>query len=514
MSFPKVVGLEQEYAVTVTPQPNVQPLTQVQAAFLLVNSYSRRYPCLWDYGSETPFKSALNRRVHGGGMRMSEEENALTNNILANGARYYVDHAHPEYSTPECLTARDVVACDKAGERILEWSRQQANDVLGGAQDIHVYKNNSDHQGNSYGCHENYCVDAHTYRRLFREPGLREFIPFLVSRQIICGAGKVGQENCATPWAGYQISQRADFCETVFSIKTMSGRPLLNTRDEPHADRKRFRRLHVILGDANMSEVSTYLKVGTTQLVLRMIEDRAMSKGLTLESPVQAVRQISCDHTCKAKVRLCDRRKLNAIELQSEYLEMAQAYAATHALDPVEQDVLARWEHILRLLREEPMQLHRELDWVIKKRLLDDQMTRKRLDWKAHRLRQLDIQYHNIEPAQSLFYLLQGAGQVERVVDERAIAYLIVHPTDDTRAYTRAMCLEKYGPTVWAMNWERVVFRLPDHHWGGDRYNKILLLNPWRGTKAEYESMFAQADTAEAFLEAVQGRRSTGKRVE
>lgn len=507
MSVPKVVGLEQEYGVALKSRPDAEPMTQVQAAFLLVNSADRGHRGLWDYGCETPFKSALHRRMDHTPVRISEAENALVNNALTNGARYYVDHAHPEYATPECLSTRDVIACDKAGERILERSRQRANEALHGSHEIHVYKNNSDHKGNSYGCHENYTVDAHTYQKLFRETGLCALIPFLVTRQIICGAGKVGQENCSVPRASYQISQRADFCETVFSIKTMSGRPLLNTRDEPHADRRRFRRLHIILGDANMSEVSTYLKVGTTQFVLRMIEDQAITKDAPLDAPVQAMRDISLDPTCRTKVKLRDGRKLDAIEIQSEYLEMAHAYSATHALNAEERDVLYHWERILRLLREDPMQLRRELDWVIKKWLLEQQISRHDLDWTAPRLRQLDIQYHRIELDKSLFYLLQDSGQVERIIDDGAIEHFLTHPTDDTRAYTRAMCLEKYGQSVWAVNWERVTFRLPDQQGRLGREGNVLLLNPWRSTKADNQTLFAQADTPALFLEALHSLR-------
>jgi len=472
-----------------------------------VNSHDRLHRGLWDYGCEAPFKSAMHRRVDRTRVRISEAENVLVNNVLTNGARYYVDHAHPEYATPECFSARDVLACDKAGERILERSRQRANGGLRGSHEIHVYKNNSDHKGNSYGCHENYTVDAHTYQQLFRETGLRELIPFLVTRQIICGAGKVGQENCPAPRASYQISQRADFCETVFSIRTMSSRPLLNTRDEPHADRRRFRRLHIILGDANMSEVSTYLKVGTTQLVLRMVEDQAITKAVRLDAPVQAIRDISLDTTCRAKVKLRDGRKLDAIEIQSEYLEMAHAYGATHALNVEERDVLHRWERSLRLLREDPMQLGRELDWVIKKWLLEQQISRHGLDWTSPRLRQLDIQYHHIAPDTSLFYLLQDAGQVERVIDDAAIEHFLRHPPDDTRAYTRAMCLEKYGPSVWAVNWERVTFRLPDQQGRPGQEGNLLLLNPCRSTRADNQTLFAQAHTPAMFLEALRSLR-------
>jgi Pup amidohydrolase len=511
VSVPKVVGLEQEYGIAVKAQAAVEPLTQVQAALLLVNSYDRSHHGLWDYGCEAPYKSALHRRMNHSRVRISDSENFLINNPLSNGARYYVDQSHPEYATPECLTAREVVACDKAGERILERSRQRANESLGGTHEIQIFKNNSDHKGNAYGCHENYSVEARTYQQLFREPGLREFIPFLVSRQIVCGAGKVGQENSPMPRAEYQLSQRADFCETIFSIKTMAGRPLLNTRDEPHADRRRFRRLHLILGDANMSEVSTYLKVGTTQLVLRMIEDQAITRRIALDTPVQAVHDISLDTTCKTRVKLRDGRKLNAIEIQSEYLEMAQAYGATHRLNAVEQDVLRRWERTLCLLREEPMELRRELDWVIKKWLLEQQMARRGLDWTAPRLSQLDIQYHNIEPSRSLFYLLQDSGQVERIIDDTAIERFVMHPSEHTRAYTRAMCLRKYPQSIWAVNWERLLFKFPNRQDGSAQYNKVLLLNPLRGTRAEHESLFAQAGTLERFLEAIhesqRGRR-------
>jgi proteasome accessory factor PafA2 len=511
VSVPKVVGLEQEYGIAVQSRPHAEPFTQVQAAFLLVNSYGRSHRGLWDYGCETPFKSALHRRIDRLQVRISEADNALTNNALTNGARYYVDHAHPEYATPECRSVHDLIACDKAGERILERSRQCANATLNGAHEIRVYKNNSDHKGNSYGCHENYTVDASIYQRLFRDTGLRELIPFLVSRQILCGAGKVGQETSTGTATGYQISQRAEFFETVFSIKTMSGRPLLNTRDEPHADRRRFRRLHIILGDANMSEVSTYLKVGTTQLVLRMIEDRAITRGVALDTPVKSLRDISLDTTCRAKVKLCDGRRVDAIELQSEYLEMAHAYAATHPLNAEERDVLNRWERTLRLLREDPMHLRCELDWVIKKWLLEQQMSRRGLDWTAPRLRQLDIQYHSTEPGKSLFYVLQDSGQVERLVDDDTITHFMIYPTDDTRAYTRATCLEKYGEAVWAVNWERVIFRLPDRRGTSEQEGKVLLLNPFRGTKADNHALFAAADTPARFLDgmraAARGRR-------
>jgi proteasome accessory factor PafA2 len=507
VSIPKVMGLEQEYGITVSSRSAHEPMTQVQAAFRLVNSYERTHRALWDYGCETPFKSALHRRLERSPVRISEADNALANNPLTNGARYYVDHAHPEYSTPECLSPREVVACDKAGERILEHSCQRAHQALHGTHEIQVYKNNSDHKGNSYGCHENYAVEAQTYQQLFRDTGLREFIPFLVSRQIISGAGKAGQENRSFPRADYQISQRADFCEAVFSINTMESRPLLNTRDEPHADRRRCRRLHLILGDANMSEVSTYLKVGTTQLVLRMIEDHAITHPLALATPLQAIRDISRDATCRTRVKLHDGRQLDAIEIQSAYVDMAHTYAASHPLTVEEKDVLDRWEQTLRLLREDPMQLHRELDWVIKKWLLEQHISRRGLHWGSPRVHQLDIQYHRIDAHKSLFYLLQNSGQVERIVDDATIAHFLTCPSADTRAYTRAMCLDKYGDSVWAVNWERVTFRPVTPRTNPGQQRHVLLQTPWRGTKADTQSLFAQSDTPAMFLEALHSVR-------
>ena len=236
-----------------------------------------------------------------------------------------------------------------------------------------------------------------------------------------------------------------------------------------------------------------------------MIEDRAITRDVPLDAPVQAVRDISLDTTCRAKVKLRDGRKVDAIEIQSAYLEMAQAYSATHSLNAEEKDVLNRWERTLRLLREDPMQLRRELDWVIKKWLLEQQISRRGLDWTAPRLRQLDIQYHCLEPGRSLFYLLQDSGQVERLIDDAAIEHFVAHPTDDTRAYTRAMCLEKYGHAVWAVNWERITFRLPNQQGSPGQEGKVLLLNPFRGTKADNQALFAQADTPAGFLDAVRG---------
>ncbi|MBI3079296.1 MAG: proteasome accessory factor PafA2 family protein, partial [Deltaproteobacteria bacterium] len=261
MAIKKILGAEIEYGVTVRNQADFDPIS---TSLLLVNSYpsSLHKRILWDYDFENPLMDARGFEVEGGRESPSEEENRSINRVLYNGARYYVDHAHPEYSTPECTDARELVMYEKAGDRILDASRQKAEELLGPERRILIYKNNSDRKGNSYGHHENYLMD----RRIPFKQISSQLMPFVVTRQTFCGGGKVGAENQGAP-VEYQLSQRADFFEMEIGLDTMGSRPIINTRDEPHADKEKYRRLHVIVGDSNMSEVSTYLKVGTTAVV-------------------------------------------------------------------------------------------------------------------------------------------------------------------------------------------------------------------------------------------------------
>src|SRR5476651_268944 len=287
-----------------------------------------------------------------------------SNVFLRNGARLYLDvGSHPEYATPECDSLVDLVTHDKAGERILEGLLVDADRRLreeGIAGDIYLFKNNTDSAGNSYGCHENYLVGRHgEFGRL-----ADILIPFLVTRQIICGAGKVLQ----TPrGAVYCISQRAEHIWESVSSATTRSRPIINTRDEPHADAERFRRLHVIVGDSNMSEYSTFLKVGTTSILLAMLEDSStVLRDLTLENPIRAIREISHDITCQRRVRLANGRELSAVEIQSEYLNRAQRFAKRRGLPPLEQRALEMWDHVMTHLEDDPLKLGTEVDWVIK----------------------------------------------------------------------------------------------------------------------------------------------------
>jgi proteasome accessory factor A len=344
-----------------------------------------------------------------------------------------VDGAHPEYSTPETTNARDLVLFEKAGERLADRCRESANHTLPPDRQLILYKNNSDGKGNSYGYHENYLVA----RRVPFEALVEGLTAFLVSRIIFCGAGKVGSENGAERCV-YQMSQRADFFETLIGLDTMAKRPIINTRDEPHADEERYRRLHVIAGDSNMSEVSTYLKVGITALVLAMIEDGACRKDLVLEDPVRAIKEISHDTSCTRTVRLRQGTERSAVELQREYLELAHAYYAT--LEPVPQvaDLLARWERVLDQLDADPAACGREVDWVIKRELLQAYTTRKGIGFDDQRISMLDLQYHDLRRDRGLYYLLCRKGKVDRLFDEEMIERAMTVPPQTTRAKVRS----------------------------------------------------------------------------
>ncbi len=340
------------------------------------------------------------------------------NVFLENGARLYLDTGfHPEYATPECDDITELVIHDKAGERIVEDLLHQAEKRLredGISGNILLFKNNTDSAGNSYGCHENYLVSRDvSFQRL-----AEALIPFFVTRQIIAGAGKVLQ----TPRGfHYCLSQE-------ISGATTSSRSIINTRDEPHADAERYRRLHVIVGDSNMSEVATYLKVGTTAVVLDMIEAGYFDKDYSLQSPVQAIRDISHDPTLREIVKLKDGRTITPLQMQMDYLEHAVRFADASGADPVTKDVLAQWIDVLEKLESDPMQLDRELDWVIKRKWIEAYMARNRLSWRDPKVSLLDLQYHDIRP---------DRGILERLTDDESIERAKHIPPQTTRARLR-----------------------------------------------------------------------------
>ncbi len=358
-----------------------------------------------------------------------------SNIFLRNGARLYLDvGSHPEYATPECDNVVDLVAHDKAGERILEGllvdaDRQLREDGIAG--DIYLFKNNTDSAGNSYGCHENYLVSRHEELRRLTDI----LTPFLVTRQLICGAGKVLQ----TPrGAVYCLSQRAEHIWEGVSSATTRSRPIINTRDEPHADAERFRRLHVIVGDSNMNETTMLLKVGTTDLMLRMIEARAALPDMTLDNPIRAIREVSHDMTGRSRVRLANGRVLSALEIQYEYLTCARDFTSKNGLNAVSERVLEMWERALEAIETGNLdKIAREIDWVTKYQLIERYRAKHDLPLSAPRIAQLDLAYHDVRRGRGLYYLLQRRGAVDRVTRDLDIFEAKSIPPQTTRAKLR-----------------------------------------------------------------------------
>ncbi|HBU02904.1 MAG TPA: Pup--protein ligase [Acidimicrobiaceae bacterium] len=364
-----------------------------------------------------------------------------SNVFLANGARLYLDvGSHPEYATPECDSVRELVVHDKAGERILEQLLTSAEQRLGDEGvhgDVYLFKNNTDSAGNSYGCHENYC----TSRRDDFSSYTEVLIPFLVSRQIYAGAGKVLQ---TARGARYCVSQRAEHIWEGVSSATTRSRPIINTRDEPHADAERYRRLHVIVGDSNMSEYTTFLKVGACSLMLRMLEEpQVVLRDMTLENPIRAIREISHDMTCTRRVRLANGREVTALDIQSEYLNRALRFAEHHDLTDEEQLALDMWEYTLSHLEDDPLKLDRELDWVIKYKLIEAYRERHDLTLSDARVALVDLQYHDVNRERSLFYRMQRKGMVDRIVTDEEISHAVEHPPQTTRARLRGEFIKR-----------------------------------------------------------------------
>ena len=488
MALPKICGIETEYGIAVRDSADFNPIL---TSSFLINAYAK--PALrrvkWDYEEENPLRDArgFERAPVEGTM---DDDSGLVNVILPNGSRYYVDHAHPEYSTPECSNARDAVIWDKAGERILEDSIAAARRLMPQAENVFIYKNNSDGKGNSYGCHEDYLVDRKTPFPYL----VRHLIPFFVTRQVFTGAGKVGGENGAHE-VDYQISQRADFFEVEVGLETTFKRPIINTRDEPHADPDRYRRFHVIVGDANMSEISNYLKLGTTAIVLKMIEDDFIADDFSLLEPVKSMRAVSHDPSCRGLIEMSDGRKLTAIELQWDYLRLAKKYAQDNASDDVANDVLDRWEQVLERLERDAMSLERELDWVAKLSMLEAYRARDGLDWTQPKLRLIDLQYHDVRRPKSLYWRLVRSGKIERVVSDEEIEHAVHHPPEDTRAYFRGECLRRFSPAITAASWDALIFDT-----GDEPLRKVPTLEPGRGSRKHVQSLLDASPDASTLI--------------
>src|SRR4051795_7210290 len=499
MSVRRVMGTETEFGISVLGQPTANPMV---ASSQVVNAYAtstlRARRARWDFEEESPLRDARGfdmSRDTADPSQLTDEDLGLANVILTNGARLYVDHAHPEYSTPECTNPLDIVVWDKAGEQIALDATRFA--TLPGEGDLLLYKNNTDNKGASYGAHENYLVRRSTP---FGDI-VRHLTPFFVSRQVVCGAGRVGlgQDGHGD---GFQISQRADYFEVEVGLETTLKRPIINTRDEPHADPEKYRRLHVIIGDANLAEISTYLKVGTTSLVLAMIEDRFITSDLGIDGPVAALRAGSHDPTLRELIAMSDGRRLTAIQLQEEYLELARKYVDDRLgadADAQTVDVLERWESVLTRLQQDPMLCARELDWVAKLKLLNSYRDRDGLDWDSAKLQMIDYQYSDIRPDKGLYHRLVQLGRIDRLLDDASVERAMLQPPDDTRAYFRGRCLEKYADSVAAASWDSVIFDLP----GRESLQRVPTIAPLRGSKAHVAALIDRCDTAEELFRAL-----------
>ena len=498
MAITKICGIETEYGVV---QRGVAESNPVTASSLLINAYvsglavpaAAGGPSVrWDFEDESPGRDA--RGAAPPDASPPDVETHLVNAVLTNGARFYVDHAHPELSTPECADARSVVVFDRAAEVILERAMAAADRVLPAGQEIVVYKNNSDGKGNSYGCHENYLMDrAVPFGRI-----VVAATTHFVTRQVFTGAGKVGTEAAGTSAAEvpYQLSQRADFFEAEVGLETTLKRPIVNTRDEPHADAQRYRRLHVIAGDANLAEVATLLKVGTTAIVLAMVEDDAFDRSLAIRNPVQAVRAVSHDPSLRRTIEVGDGVTMTALEIQFELLRQARKWADERGLESVGEDVggdvLRRWEEVLTGLEADPDRVAGQVDWVAKRRLIDGWRARHDAEMGDPRVAAIALQYHDLRPERSL---ARRAG-LERITTDHEVQRAVTEPPVDTRAYFRGRCLAKFGESIVAANWDSLVFDI-----GREPLRRVPMMEPSRGTEAHVGRLLDECSTPAELVE-------------
>ena len=407
-----------------------------------------------------------------------------SNVFLENGARLYLDvGSHPEYATPECDSVLDLVAHDKAGERVLEALLGAAELRLheeGISGDVYLFKNNTDSAGNSYGCHENYLVARQGEFARMAEV----LIPFFVTRQVFAGAGKVlhGPRG-----AQYCLSQRAEHIWEGVSSATTRSRPIINTRDEPHADAERYRRLHVIVGDSNMSEFTTYMKVGVTDIVLRMVEENTVMRDLTLENPIRAIREISHDITCRKKVRLANGREMSALDIQEQYLERALRFVDHRGITGDAQRLLSEWEGALKLLRAGELDdLKTKVDWVSKYFLIRAYRQKHGYPLSHPKVALMDLAYHDVNRERGLYYLLERKGLMERTVTERTVQRAMHDPPQTTRAKLRGEFIRqaKQRRRDYTVDW--VHLKLNDQ-----AQRTVLCKDPFRSRDERVEQLIA-----------------------
>lgn len=538
MTVRRVMGIETEYGLTCPAQPHTP---QVELAARVVAAYGGACRALghtedvrWDFGGETPLHDARGfvhdrdaadpsmltddpeapappgpRTLADG--RAAERVASLTelerewyrgsSRVLRNGARLYVDHAHPEYSAPEAMGPREAVRYDRAGDAVMV--RAMAALAGSGSPEIVIYKNNVDGKGASYGCHENYLVE----RAVPWDDLVTALVPFLVTRPVVCGAGRVGLgPTSAEP--GYQISQRADYVEQVAGPRTTYDRPIVNTRDEPHADPRRWRRLHVIGGDANCAPASTLLKLGATALVLWVLEHRGLPSewtALALADPVADCRTVSRDLALSAPLAVADGRRLTALEIQRVYLDTVRR-ELQGAPDPDTADILRRWETALDLLARGHQHAVGHVEWATKLALLEARRTRDGLGWGSPELAAMDLQWGDLRPGRSLAGRMLAAGHLEQLVSQQEIAAAEFTPPADTRAYFRGEMIRRFQGKVYAASWHSLVLE-PEP----DRLVRLPMTNPFGGSRTRTGELLDAAPDLDTIIAALTGEANEGE---
>ncbi len=462
--FPIVVGLETEYGIVRTDVPDSDPVLE---SMEIVRAYRSADFMGWNYHEEDPALDARGFRVEG--LAQDEEERAFTQSdyrrffsfkdmksdrILSNGGRFYNDHTHPEFSTPECLGIFELLRYDRAGIEVLKTARAERERELGVPGALSLYRNNTDYHGHSYGCHENYLLP----RRLGFDSVVSHTVPFLVARILLTGAGKYGFESSERQGeVAYQISQRADFMETIVGVDTMHKRPLVNSRDEPHADRRLFRRLHLIVGDANMSEWQTAMKTGMTSMVLKLLIRSEWTPDFELENPVSAMQAISAGLFDQKNIRMRRGKDVTALDILERYWEACERTLSDRDFE--EDWVIAEWRQAMDHFRRNPSLLSDRVDWIAKKAFLERFREEENLDDGDPWLQSLDLEYHNIDPEKGLFWALEETGEMRRLTDPDQVRSAFVHPPSLGRARVRHAIVRRFGGDVEEAGWERIRFR-------------------------------------------------------
>jgi len=486
-----VIGTEVEYGITITNDDVFNP---VAASALVVNSYGDGSDKVrWSYVDESPGRDA--RGFSLGEAVIDETDSGLVNAVLDNGARLYVDHAHPEYASPECADPLTATLYDKAGELVMHRASVSASRVVGEGRTLILHKNNSDGKGNSYGAHENYLVD----RQVPFSDIVHHLTAFLVSRQILTGSGKLGSEH-GRDETDFQITQRADFFEEEIGLETTLKRPIINTRDEPHADPSLYRRLHVIFGDATLSEVQTFVKIGSTSLLLMALEDQALGPAIRLRSPVPAVRTVSRDLELSRTLELRDGSRSTALELQWRYLTQARDYVNTADISPAYKRVVAEWESLLIDLEQGYDKVADRLDWAAKLTIIDAYRARDGLDWTDPKLQLLDLQFHDINPDRGLYHRLLRSGRMRRLFSDDQVERAVERPPEGTRAWFRGESLRRYRSAVVAANWDSLVFDT-----GESNLVRVPMMNPLRGTRSLVEGLLDESPDASTLISKLGG---------